>query len=105
MPKTLITGGTGLIGYHLAKALHAQGADLRLMHRCPHRPQALVRLGCRVVGGDLSEPGSLTKAVAGCDHVYHVAACVSASVGDAKTCVRSTSTAPQRWLRLPQTPE
>ena len=88
MPKTLITGGTGLIGYHLAKALHAQGADLRLMHRCPHRPGLWSDWDVECVGGDLSEPGSLTKAVAGCDHVYHVAACVSASVGDAKLMQR-----------------
>ena len=33
MGKTLLTGGTGLIGSHVARALAARGVDLRLTVR------------------------------------------------------------------------
>ncbi len=85
MPRTLITGGTGLIGYHLAAALRARGKELRLMHRQHVRPALFLGWDAECVEGDLSQPHSLAEAVAGCDYVYHLAACVSASLGDAES--------------------
>ena len=83
MPKTLITGGTGLIGYHLASALYAQGVDLRLMHRSEQPPKLWANWDVEAVVGDLNNPRSLAAAVVGCDHVYHAAACISTSQRDA----------------------
>ena len=71
---TLVTGATGFVGSAVARALLARG----------HRVRALVRrgsvrgnvdgLGLDLVEGDLTDPASLARAVAGCDHLMHVAA-------------------------------
>jgi dihydroflavonol-4-reductase len=67
----LVTGASGFLGWHVARVLLERGRAVR----------ALVRTGSRVpeldvetVTGDLRDPGSLERAVAGCDSVFHVAA-------------------------------
>lgn len=71
MRPTLVTGATGFVGWHVARRLIEQG----------HAVRALVRPGKRVpelpvesVTGDLRDPESLARAVAGCGVVFHVAA-------------------------------
>src|SRR6476646_5415150 len=72
--KALVTGGTGFVGSHVARALAEQGADLRLLVRsCSPTANLDGVPGDRVVG-DLCDPESLRKAVAGCEAVFHVAA-------------------------------
>jgi dihydroflavonol-4-reductase len=77
--KIFVTGATGFVGHHVAKALAAEGADLRLLVRKIEQSQANLEgldLGSRgdTFTGDLLEPGSLKSAMAGCDAVVHVAA-------------------------------
>jgi dihydroflavonol-4-reductase len=67
----LLTGATGFIGGHLARALLAQNAHVRALVR-PSRRDALE--GVEVVTGDLTDRDSLRRAVAGCDVVFHCAA-------------------------------
>jgi len=72
--KALVTGGTGFVGSHVARALAEQGADLRLLVRsCSPTANLDGVAGDRLVG-DLCDPESLRKAVAGCEAVFHVAA-------------------------------
>jgi len=68
---TLVTGATGFIGWHVARKLLASGARVRALVR----PTSIVReLEVETVTGDLRDPESLERAVAGCEVVYHVAA-------------------------------
>jgi dihydroflavonol-4-reductase len=68
---TLVTGASGFIGWHVARLLLERG----------HRVRALVRASSSIpdlaverVTGDLRDPRSLERAVAGCGLVFHVAA-------------------------------
>jgi dihydroflavonol-4-reductase len=72
--KAFITGATGFVGSHVARALAAQGAELRLLVRPSSRMDNIVELPAETAVGDLCEPASLKKAMAGCEFVFHVAA-------------------------------
>jgi dihydroflavonol-4-reductase len=68
---TLVTGATGFLGWHVANKLLARGERVRAMVRNTSRVR---ELDGEVVTGDLRDPESLERAVAGCAVVYHVAA-------------------------------
>jgi dihydroflavonol-4-reductase len=69
-----VTGATGFVGSHVARALAAQGADLRLLVRSGSDLRNIRELQAEQMTGDLRDASSLKKAVAGCDVVFHVAA-------------------------------
>ena len=69
-----VTGATGFVGSHVARALAGQGADLRLLVRTNSNQKNISDLKAELVSGDLREPASLEKASAGCDAIFHVAA-------------------------------
>jgi len=62
------------VGSHVARALAAQGADLRLLVRSGSDLRNIQELQAERVMGDLRDAASLKKAVTGCDVVFHVAA-------------------------------
>src|SRR5436853_4204854 len=72
--KVLVTGATGFIGSHVAQALAAQGADLRLLTRASSRTENIAGLNAERVTGDLRDPDSLKRAMQDCEFVFHVAA-------------------------------
>ncbi len=69
-----VTGATGFVGSHVAAALAGQGADLRLLVRANGDLRNLQGLKADRVVGDLRDPASIEKAMAGCEVVFHVAA-------------------------------
>src|SRR5438105_12828539 len=69
-----VTGATGFVGSHVARALAVQGADLRLLVRSGSDLKNIQELKADQVIGDLRDGASLKKAMAGCDVVFHVAA-------------------------------
>jgi dihydroflavonol-4-reductase len=69
-----VTGASGFLGSHVAKVLCEQGARLRLLVRASSNLKNLQGLNADTVTGDLRDPASLEKALAGCDTVFHVAA-------------------------------
>jgi dihydroflavonol-4-reductase len=71
---TFLTGATGFLGSHVARALAEQGAQLRLLVRPTSNLKNLEGINAETVTGDLRDPASLEKAIAGCDTVFHVAA-------------------------------
>jgi dihydroflavonol-4-reductase len=68
----LVTGATGFVGWHVARRLLEKGETVRVLVRDPGRLRELEEV--QVVVGDLRDPESLRRAVAGCGAVYHVAA-------------------------------
>src|SRR6478752_6718723 len=72
--KAFITGATGFVGSHVARALAAEGAELRLLVRSTSRTDNIAELNAEVATGDLCEPASLKQAMSGCEFVFHVAA-------------------------------
>lgn len=58
----------------MARVLAEQGADLRLLVRSSSDPKNIEGLNAERVTGDLRDPASLEKAIAGCEVVFHVAA-------------------------------
>lgn len=73
--KALITGATGQDGSYLADLLLAKGYEVYgLVRRTTHPP--IVRPGVQVVVGDMTDQGSLNRAVAEVrpDEVYNLAA-------------------------------
>jgi len=67
----LVTGATGFVGWHVARLLRERGDNVRVLVRDPKR---LRELEAETVTGDLRDPLSLKRAVAGCGIVFHVAA-------------------------------
>jgi nucleoside-diphosphate-sugar epimerase len=70
--KALVTGGGGFLGQAIIRALLERGGKVRSFSRHAHRP--LCDLGVEQCQGDLADAAALSKAVAGCDIVFHVAA-------------------------------
>ncbi len=75
MPIALLTGGTGFVGGHVARALAAQGWNLRLLARTPPRAGEglLAGIEFETVAGSLSSGGIPAAALAGVDAIVHVA--------------------------------
>src|ERR1700756_5203453 len=72
--KAFVTGATGFVGSHVARALAEQGAELRLLVRPSSRTDNISDLRAEVAMGDLCEPESLRTVMSGCEYVFHVAA-------------------------------
>jgi len=72
--KVFLTGATGFVGHHVARALAAEGAQLRMLVRKTSNLANLEGIAGDTVVGDLADPEGLKTALDGCDAVMHVAA-------------------------------
>jgi dihydroflavonol-4-reductase len=72
--KVFVTGATGFVGSHVARALAAGGAELRLLVRPTSRTGNIESLAFERVTGDLADAVALRRAMSGCELVFHVAA-------------------------------
>jgi dihydroflavonol-4-reductase len=70
----LVTGGTGFLGAHVVRALLRRGRSVRGLVRETSRRTNLEGLDIEVVTGDVTDPASLSRAMAGVETVYHCAA-------------------------------
>jgi len=84
-----VTGATGFLGSHVARALIEQGAQLRLLVRPTSNLRNLEGLNAETAVGDLRDAASLEKAIEGCDTVFHVAADYRLWVRDPNEMYRS----------------
>jgi len=76
----VVTGAAGHVGGNLVRALLAEGKRVRaLVHR---DRRALEGLDVELVQGDVVDPGSLRRAFADADTVYHTAGIVSIQADD-----------------------
>ena len=74
MARVAITGGTGFVGLHTAKALLAAGHEVRLVARGERggpRPE-----GATLVRADVAAGTGLAEAFAACDTVVHLVAVI-----------------------------
>lgn len=72
--RIFVTGATGFVGHHVARALAAEGAQLRLLVRKSSNLGNLEGIAGETVVGDLQEPEGLKSALGACDALVHVAA-------------------------------
>ena len=84
MPKTLLTGATGFIGSHLARALVERGDDLRVTVRERSPVEVLDGVECERVRCDVTDRRSVRRALKGVDRVFHAAGVTSIREGDAE---------------------
>jgi dihydroflavonol-4-reductase len=98
--KIFLTGATGFVGHHVAKALAAEGADLRLLVRKSSSLANLEGIAGETVVGDLLEPETLKSALAGCDAVMHVAADYRLWIPDPASMYRANVDGTRELLRL-----
>jgi dihydroflavonol-4-reductase len=71
---TLITGATGYIGSAVVRELLNQGQEVRCLVRQTSNVRNLGGLRLELSCGDITDIGSLRRAVNGCDTIYHLAA-------------------------------
>jgi dihydroflavonol-4-reductase len=72
--KVFVTGATGFLGSHVARALAADGAELRLLVRPSSDLRNVADLNAERVVGDLRDLAPIEQAISGCEVVFHVAA-------------------------------
>jgi dihydroflavonol-4-reductase len=84
-----VTGATGFLGTHVARALAEQGANLRLLMRSTSNTGNIADLKADLVIGDLRDPASFETAFAGCNALFHVAADYRLWVRDPEEMYRS----------------
>jgi dihydroflavonol-4-reductase len=72
--KVFLTGATGFVGSHVARAYAAEGAELRLLTRKTSNLAGLEGIAADTFVGDLRQPEGLRVALTGCDALVHVAA-------------------------------
>jgi dihydroflavonol-4-reductase len=85
----LVTGGTGFLGLHVLRALAAAGkaAETRALVRRESR--SIGKLGVEQAIGDVLDPASLHRALAGVEEVYHLAGLVSRDAKDQTRMMRT----------------
>jgi dihydroflavonol-4-reductase len=74
MTTALVTGGTGFVGSHVARALADKGYSVRILRRRTSRLDAVAGIACEHWIGDVLDYPSLLSAMEGVDWVFHVAA-------------------------------
>jgi dihydroflavonol-4-reductase len=69
----LVTGGSGFVGRAVLDRLVAAGRPVRALARTEESGAALAAAGAEPVRGDLLDPPSLERVLAGAEVVYHLA--------------------------------
>ncbi len=77
MPTVLVTGATGLVGSHVARALVERGDDVRVTVRARSRLDNLDGLDAERVTCDVLDRRAVRRAMRGVDRVFHVAGLTS----------------------------
>jgi dihydroflavonol-4-reductase len=74
---TLVTGATGFLGSHVARALVERGDDVRVTVRRTSSAEALEGLDVHRVVADVTDRRQVRRALDGVDRVFHVAGSTS----------------------------
>lgn len=91
--RVLVTGATGFVGSHTARALLDAGHRVRLLARSRARVEAVFRARLAqlddVVFGDMTDAEAVARALAGCEAAVHAAALVSMRAEDRARTARA----------------
>ncbi|MES2222119.1 MAG: hopanoid-associated sugar epimerase [Acidobacteriota bacterium] len=98
--QIFLTGATGFVGSHVARALAAAGAELRLLTRKTSRTEHLEGLSAERITGDLLAPENLRSAISDCHALVHVAADYRLWVPDPRTMYAANVEGTRALLRL-----
>ncbi len=98
--KVFVTGATGFVGHHVARALVADGAKLRLLVRKTSNLKNLEGLWAETHVGDLLDPDSLRAGLEGCDALMHVAADYRLWIRDPQSMYRANVDGTRELLRM-----
>jgi dihydroflavonol-4-reductase len=79
--KTLVTGATGLVGSHVARALVQRGDDVRLIVRRGANLEPVADLDAEVITGDVLNRRDMRRALKGVDKLFHVAGATALRAG------------------------
>lgn len=74
MEQVLVTGGSGLLGYHVVNQAINAGYQVKAMVRPGSNTSFLTSLKCKLFYGQISSKEDIFKAVRGCQYVIHAAA-------------------------------
>lgn len=69
--RAFVTGSTGKVGNAVARALVARGDEVRALVRDPERAAAVLPEAVEAVRGDVTDAGSVSAAVEGCELVFN----------------------------------
>jgi dihydroflavonol-4-reductase len=98
--RVFVTGATGFVGSHVARAYAAEGSDLRLLTRKTSNLAGLEGITADTVVGDLRQPEQLRVALSGCDALVHVAADYRLWVRDPDEMYAANVTGTRELLRI-----
>lgn len=87
--KVLVTGGTGVVGPPVIRALVSSGYEVRGLARSDMAAREIEKIGAEAFPGDIEDSASLGDAVDGAEIVFHIA-------GVNELCSRD----PQRMYRV-----
>jgi uncharacterized protein YbjT (DUF2867 family) len=69
-----VTGGTGFVGGHVVRELRSRELPVRCLVRNPRKAAKLAAWGAELAEGDITNPESLRRGLAGCETVIHLVA-------------------------------
>ena len=72
--KVLVTGATGYIGRALCTLLKREGITVHALCRSRMKSQSIVEDHVKIFLGELQDKGRVSKALDGCEQIYHLAA-------------------------------
>jgi dihydroflavonol-4-reductase len=98
--RIFVTGATGFVGHHVARALADEGAELRLLVRKTSNLANLEGIKGDTRVGDLADPESLRVPLAGCDALVHVAADYRLWIRDPENMYRANVDGTRELLRM-----
>ena len=98
--KIFLTGATGFVGHHVAKAMAAEGADLLMLVRKTSNLVNLEGIPGETEVGDLAQPDTFAPALAGCDAVVHVAADYRLWIRDPEAMYRANVDGTRELLKM-----
>jgi dihydroflavonol-4-reductase len=104
--KVAITGATGFLGSHIARELHRQGHELRVLVRKTSKLDALASIPFEKIEGDILDGPSVERLLEGAQALFHVAAHTGARKRDKemlyKVNVEGTRTVLEAAAKVPK---